>query len=441
MDYSASPKADASITAAWFGLGVLIAAMVFSLVNLQMIYILAESFKRELDLSDTQVGSLTGVAIGLVTGLATFPMGLLADKIDRRLLLAICVIVWSGATAACGFAQSYLQLFISIMGIAIGEAVLGPITYSIIPDLFPAKRRVLANYIFFASSVIGASIGLALSGAAIAEIDSVRGSLTFIPTATETWRIAIIASATPGPFVIILITLMTLKRKAAARSALGASSVDLMGFFKQHARSLFAVFFGFGLSYSAKSTLFIWAPPALVRVFGEETAAVGVNLGIITAISSIIGIATSGAAYRALHERLGPIAAPRIAQYCLVLGAGATALYATAQNAVQAYVCLFLFGSAATAAMSLSPTVLQEISPSLARGRVVALGGVFSVLFGAATPVLVSAVSDHLPDTGASLLTAIAIVGAPSLVISALILRVGEKTIPGTIKSAAELVT
>ena len=270
MDNSAGPQDRDNETAvspgtmgwAWYGLAVLATAMVFSLVNLQMIYLLAEPFKRDLELSDGEVGLLTGLALGLTLSVMTFPMGWLTDRTNRKMLLAFCVVLWSVGTAGAGLSQNYAQLFIAVMGLGVGEAVLGPIVYSIIPDLFPEKRRVLANYIFFLASVLGAAIGLTISGALIAAIDAWREAGGGLPAGLETWRIAMIASAVPGVLIAPAILLMRLERKGRAAAAGGEWGM-IIAFVRRHASTLIGVFVGFGLSYSAKSTMFIWASSML----------------------------------------------------------------------------------------------------------------------------------------------------------------------------------
>lgn len=423
---------------AWYGLAVLVTAMVFSLVNLQMIYLLAEPFKRDLGLSDGQVGLLTGLALGLTLSIMTFPMGWLTDRTNRKLLLAFCVVLWSLATAGAGVSQTYSQLFVAVMGVAVGEAVLGPIVYSIIPDLFPEKRRVLANYIFFLASVLGAAIGLTISGALIGAIEAWRSAGAIASTDLETWRIAMIASALPGVIIAPAILVMRLERKGRAAAGGGEWGM-VFAFARRNARTLVGVFLGFGLSYSAKSTMFIWAPPMLIRVFEEGEAAVGVKLGLVTAISTVIGVLGSGLAYRAFSAKLGAVTAPRVAQVSLVIAALILPGLWLTQTLFQVYAVLFVFSAASAAAMSLSPTMLQDVSPAPARGRVVAAGGMVSIGFGALTPVAVGYVSDLLPGDGSGLIQAMVIVGTPLLALSCVILWFAEKTIAETIADARRL--
>src|SRR6185437_14166855 len=122
-----SANTPRSLVGAWYGLAALVLATVFAQMDRQILMLVAQPLKQALDLSDTQIGAINGIALSLVAMLATFPLGWLADRVDRRRLLALCIIIWSIFTAACGFARNFPQLFTCSMGIAVGEAVLGPI--------------------------------------------------------------------------------------------------------------------------------------------------------------------------------------------------------------------------------------------------------------------------------------------------------------------------
>src|SRR5690606_19083833 len=113
---------------------------------------------------------------------------------DRRWLLAGCILAWSAATAACGFARDSTELLFAAVGVAIGEAVLTPLIYSMIPDLFPGERRTLANLVYFGASLVGAGLGLALSGALV-------GLLPEGPI--RPWRLAFLVAAAPAPLLAL----------------------------------------------------------------------------------------------------------------------------------------------------------------------------------------------------------------------------------------------
>jgi len=430
--------------AAWYGLAVLVMTMVFSLINLQLIYVLAEYFKVELSLSDTQIGTLNGIALGLTIVIATYPMGWLSDKVNRKVLLATCVFIWSISTALSGLSQNYTQLFLAIMGIALGEAVLGPITYSIIPDLFPRKKRVVANYIFFLSSILGASAGLILSGAMFAAIDNFKLTVDFIPNDMATWRVTMIASFFPCLILIPAILFMKLERKHLQQTVDNepkpqgepSNMQQLLSFVRNNLQTMIGVFLGFGLSYSAKTALFVWTPPAFRRVFDESIAEVGVRLGIVTAVSTVSGVLLSSMLYKKMFLTLSHRAGMRVAQYCLLLASASGVLFVFCQTITQAYICIFLFSAGSAAAMSLSPTILQEVGPPKIRGQIIAIGGLCGMLFSALIPVGIGGLSDMFAGSDRGILWAIVMIVVPCLLISAVLLNIGERTLLKTVEAA-----
>ena len=134
-----------SARTAAYALGVLVTAAVFAAVNRQILVLLGEPIRQSLGLSDTQLGLLQGLGVTLFCGLAAVPIGWLADRFGRRRLRALCILVWSAATAACGMAQDFTALFVAAAVLGIGEAGLTPIVYGLLPDAVPERRRALAT--------------------------------------------------------------------------------------------------------------------------------------------------------------------------------------------------------------------------------------------------------------------------------------------------------
>src|SRR5690606_2616548 len=134
---------------AWYALAILSTTVLYAVMDRQVLILLAQPLKVALNLSDTQIGSLQGVGAALFGAIAVFPLGWLADRMDRRILLALCILVWTVAIAACGLANSYWSLLFFVALLAAGEAGLSPIVFSLIPDLFPERQRMTANFIYY----------------------------------------------------------------------------------------------------------------------------------------------------------------------------------------------------------------------------------------------------------------------------------------------------
>src|SRR6202034_3216696 len=125
---------------AYFALFVLFAINLLNFFDRQLPGALAEPIRKEFHLSDTALG-LLGTVATLMYALVGLPLGRLADKWYRTRLIAIGTAVWSLLTAASGLAQSYTQLFVSRLGVGVGEATCAPASQSLIGDLFPPNRR------------------------------------------------------------------------------------------------------------------------------------------------------------------------------------------------------------------------------------------------------------------------------------------------------------
>ncbi len=122
-------------------LGVLLAAMVISLLDRQILSLLVEPIRHDLGLSDTQISLLQGLAFAALYAVMGIPFGILADRVNRRNLIACGVLVWSVSTILCGLSRNFPELFLARVGVGVGEACLSPAAYSLISDSFARERR------------------------------------------------------------------------------------------------------------------------------------------------------------------------------------------------------------------------------------------------------------------------------------------------------------
>jgi predicted MFS family arabinose efflux permease len=137
---------------------------ILSYVDRQIFTLFQDDIKAELRLSDGQLGLLTGLSFALFYTIAAFPIARYADRGDRRLTVAVCVMVWSAATALCGLANTFWQMVLARIGLAAGEAGAGPASSSLITEIFPIERRTSVISAMLAASSIGIAGGLALGG-------------------------------------------------------------------------------------------------------------------------------------------------------------------------------------------------------------------------------------------------------------------------------------
>jgi MFS family permease len=426
-----------SLRWAWYGLLTLIFVSLTGNIIKSMILLVSEPIKLSMELSDTQLGSLNGLALTLTTALATIPMGWLADKVDRRWLLAVSVVIWSIATVAFGLSTTFPMMFGFAMGIAIGEAVLGPITYAMIPDMFPRDKWITANFVFYIAVLVSFSAGIWASGVLLGWLDGKPDVIPGMLSGLDGWRIALILCACTAPVLVIMLLSMRVRRAQVAELAEGTKATGLIPYFMANRQSLIGVFFGFGLSYAALGAQAAWVPVTLQRMFGEQPADIGQSLAPVMISASLAGVALSWIGVRTLRLRLGDHAPMTVAQFGLLMGLLASLALPFVQSSFQLYAVIGIKGLFTTMAMSLSPAVLQFLAPAHMRGRVVAIGGMITVMFNSIMPPAIGFLSDTVFHGTAGILQAMSVVIIPALFVGLLFLRWGSVTLPETIRAGS----
>jgi MFS family permease len=147
-----------------YALGLLLVTYVFNFVDRQILAILLEPIKREIDLSDTQLGFLGGIAFALFYTTAGIPIARWADTGSRRTIIALGLASWSAMTALTGLARGFGTLALARVGVGIGEAACSPPAHSLISDYFPPDRRATALSIYSLGIPIGAAFGTLIGG-------------------------------------------------------------------------------------------------------------------------------------------------------------------------------------------------------------------------------------------------------------------------------------
>lgn len=164
-----APHADLRAYAQGWRLGFILLALflvnVLGQIDRILPFILAESIKRDLALSDTQIGLLTGLAFAVCYTLLSLPLARAADRGSPRFVLVLCVVVWSAMTSLGGLAASFVFLAMTRFGVAFGEAGAMPAGHALIGRLVRPDRRGLAIGLFSMGIPIGTMLGFAAGGA------------------------------------------------------------------------------------------------------------------------------------------------------------------------------------------------------------------------------------------------------------------------------------
>jgi MFS family permease len=163
-----SPKTSARggrVTAyGWFVLALLFVVALFNYVDRNIFSIMQVSVQRELRLTDTQLGTLTGLSFALFYTTVALPVARLADRISRKHVLTVSLFVWTTMTAASSLAGGYFSLLACRIGVAVGEAGCVPSSHSILSDYFPRSRRALMMGVWCLALPFGAMLGFFVGG-------------------------------------------------------------------------------------------------------------------------------------------------------------------------------------------------------------------------------------------------------------------------------------
>lgn len=264
-------------------LGLLLVVYTFNFIDRQILSILIEPIRMELDLSDSQMGLLAGFAFSLVYTTLGVPIARYSDQGNRRNVIAWAVAIWSAMTALCGIAQSYAHLLVARVGVAIGEAGCAPPSHSLISDYFPASRRATALGIFGLGIPIGIMFGL-LAGGWISEIFG--------------WRYAFLLVGIPGLLLAVLVrwTLSEPERGMAD----GGAADDVQPTVWSTLRYLWSKRSFRHLAAGAALVSFVvygvltWVPAFLMRSHGMRMGEIGTYLGLIFGLAGSFGIFGGG---------------------------------------------------------------------------------------------------------------------------------------------------
>ncbi|MEG0202144.1 MAG: MFS transporter, partial [Comamonas sp.] len=274
-------------------LALLALVYIFAYIDRQVISILIEPIKNEFNASDTEIGLLTGLAFGLLYAVMGIPVGRLADKHNRRNIVAIGCGLWSLATLGCGLATQYWQLLIARMSVAVGEAGGMAPSISLISDLYPPKRRSLAISIFMMGPSLGVLLGLSIGGLIAQHYG---------------WRATFLAFGLPGILLSLIVYVLVKEplrgafeptAQAVAKPAPSAAKVPQESLIRQLLRlwklkPLRHVAIGCGIAAVSGYGYAVWAPTYFMRTHGMSIAHAGLVFGLASGLGAVSGAIFSG---------------------------------------------------------------------------------------------------------------------------------------------------
>lgn len=362
--------------------------------------LLLQDIKVDLELSDTQLGLLSGIAFALFYSVMGIPIARWADRGDRVKIIAITTALWSVVSTLCGLAGNFLQLLLIRIGVAVGEAGCIPTAHSLIADHFTRAERPRAVARYMMGNPLSLLIGYFLAG----WLNEFYG-----------WRMTFMLLSLPGIGLAALAWFTLREPRRARATAIGARGsaanipashepADLsprQPSMKDVCVTLWSsttfrhLLFGFSVTYFFGQGIGKWLPAFFVRSHGLQTG----ELGTWFATYGLIGIAgmyVGGelASRHAPNDERWQLKAMGVA--FVVTGAISACVYLAPNHYLA-----FFFLSLATVAFNVAYgplfAIIQTLVPSHMRAVAVAAIYMFANLVGMGLgPLAAGALSDAL---------------------------------------------
>jgi MFS family permease len=382
---------------AWYLLALLSLGFILSMLDRTVLSLLVEPIKAEFGLSDTSIALLQGASFAIFYALAGVPIGWIADRFNRRNLVASGIGLWSIMTIACGLVGGYALLFSARVGVAVGEAALNPAAYSMLSDRFSKVKLGRAIGIFTAAGVMGSGLALLIGGALLGYFTKAGGlDLGSIGT-LKPWQATFVAVGAPGLILAALFVFTISEPQRVSLATASSPPPDLAQFLKADAPLFLPLLLGYGIICMLGYAFLSWAPTSMVRLYGLTPQAVGPKFGIIMLVFGSLGPVLCGLIVDHLSKKEHSAASFE----CMIAAALLSLLFAAAAFFVRdLHMTLVVYAGIAlsfTAILAAVPTTIQIVTPSQYRARVSALCLVSGNVIGlGGGPLIVGLLNDHV---------------------------------------------
>lgn len=372
----------------WYVVGLCMVAYIFSFVDRQILALMIEPIKADLQISDTQFSLLHGLAFSLFYAFMGMPIAYLADRFSRPKIIAIGVVFWSLTTAACGLSKNFLHMFLARIGVGVGEAALSPSAYSMFSDMFPKEKLGRAVGIYSIGSFVGGGLAFLVGGYVIALLKDMNTIEVAVLGAMKAWQLAFFIVGLPGILVGLLIwlTVRDPARKGLQVDAQGrpkkVALSDGWRFLGRHRATFTCHYLGFSFYAMALFCMMSWSPALYIRKFGMTPVEAGYMLGTVMLLANTTGVLFGGWLTDLLAKRGHQDAAMRTG----VIGALGMAVPAVMFAQVdQLWLSVTLLVPAmffASFPMPASTAAMQILAPNQVRAQVSAMFLLISNLLG-----------------------------------------------------------
>lgn len=356
----------------WVMLIVLICAYVCSGADRALLALIIQPLELDLQLSDTQVGLLQGLAFLLVYSVAGLPLGLLVDRVHRIRLIMLGIAAWSAMTLAFGMSRTFGCLFLARAGVAIGEATLSPAAFSLLGDAFPARRQGLVIALYQSATGLAGGALLALSGPLLARLNHAGVSWPLVGTLAP-WQALFVIFGCAGLFIAPLVGLARepVRLMTAVRGSPRPQLARVREFYALHRRTIVLHHVAVGLTGFVVNACITWGAQLPARAYGWGASGTSLVVGLLFLTGSL-GLLGGGL----LSDRLAQVGSHRRLAVCGGAGLAGAAIalalpFASSAEVTVALLAAIIFFAGAPYGAALA--ALQSLADSRIRGAVCGL--------------------------------------------------------------------
>ncbi|MBC2665692.1 MFS transporter [Novosphingobium flavum] len=410
-------ESPARLLTIWAAVALLFALYVVAVVDRLLVSVLLTPIKAAFTLTDFSAGLLLGPAFGIFYGVMAFPMGWIADRFGRRLVLFVAVAIWSLASLASALVTTVAGLIVARCVVAIAEAALSPAAFALIGAMFPPRKAAFPMAVYATGSSLGFGLAL-LMGGHLGVIGTVEVPLIGI---LHRWQAGFISTAVIGLVISPLIFLLPGGGQSSEQLA-EARRVKLKPFLAQNLRRIVGLLVLFGIMAIVGVSLQLWSAPHAQRMFGASAAA---PMAIMGTVAAVAGSFVTGRGAVLLRQRGSANAYVLISLFVTVLALPVSALgFLSSSQAI--FVGTFAFTMLLFAPfIGYAAAAFNEFTPEPLRARVGAIFFTMIAMAGSVVgPPLVGALSEgfggaqHLGEAMATVnVVACILIAATALII------------------------
>ncbi|HMO67639.1 MAG TPA: MFS transporter [Novosphingobium sp.] len=280
---------------AWRAVWIMVYVWAVAVMDRMILLLLMPGIKADLNLSDTEISLLHGLAFAVCFSIAGIPLGHLSDRANRRNLLIAGTLGWGLATMACGLTSSFTGFFVARMAVGVSQAVLAPAAISIIADYFVSEKRGKPTALVLASGMFGGAAANAVGGLMLDWFANNPAPDLPLIGQPRPWQAALLVAGLPSLLAAPLLLMMREPVREQHRlNADGSTDFSVLAHFRRHGALFASLFLAFVLIAVAGNGVGNWWPAVFMRAGGLSPTETGVLLGLLSVAGGVAAAVIGG---------------------------------------------------------------------------------------------------------------------------------------------------